>query len=107
MQRSGIGMNVIRQFPAVHDYGGDLRFQAMFEGAAIGIGICRLDGRILEANPALSRMLGYSQQELRGTDVGELYAERRFEISRERLRPRDPGNLSRSEEHTSELQSLR
>ena len=87
-------MNVIRQFPAVHDYGGDLRFQAMFEGAAIGIGICRLDGRILEANPALSRMLGYSQQELRGTDVGEFYAERRFEISRERLRPRDPGNLS-------------
>src|ERR1039457_844815 len=94
MQRSGIGMNVIRQFPAVHDYGGDLRFQAMFEGAAIGIGICRLDGRILEANPALSRMLGYSQQELRGTDVGEFYAERRFEISRECLRPRDPGNLS-------------
>src|ERR1039458_8718484 len=94
MQRSGIGMNVIRQFPAVHDYGGDLRFQAMFEGAAIGIGICRLDGRILEANPALSRMLGYSEQQLRGTDVGELYAERRFEISRERLRPRDPGNLS-------------
>ncbi len=56
-------MNVITQFPAVHDYGGDLRFQAMFEGAAIGIGICRLDGWILEANPALSRMLGYSQQD--------------------------------------------
>lgn len=87
-------MNVIRQFPAVHDYGSDLRFQAMFEGAAIGIGICRLDGRILEANPALSRMLGYSQQELRGTQVGELYPERRFEIDRERRRPRDPGNLS-------------
>jgi len=73
-------MNVIRQFPAVHDHGGDLRFQAMFEGAAIGLGICRLDGRILEANPALSRMLGYSQQELRGTHVGELYPERHFEI---------------------------
>ncbi|HLM82113.1 MAG TPA: ATP-binding protein [Terriglobales bacterium] len=94
MQRSGIGMNVIRQFPAVHDYGGDLRFQAMFEGAAIGLGICRLDGRILEANPALSRMLGYSQQELRGTHLGELYPERRFEIGRERRRLRDPGNLS-------------
>ncbi len=87
-------MNVIRQFPAVHDYGGDLRFQAMFEGAAIGLGICRLDGRILEANPALSRMLGYSHQELRGTHVGELYPERRFEIGRERRRQRDPGNLS-------------
>ena len=87
-------MNVIHQFPAVHDYGGDLRFQAMFEGAAVGIGICRLDGRILEANPALSRMLGYSQQELRGTHVGELYRERRFEIGRECRCPRDPGNLS-------------
>jgi PAS domain S-box-containing protein len=94
MQRSGIGMNVIHQFPAVHDYGGDLRFQAMFEGAAVGIGICRLDGRILEANPALSRMLGYSQQELRGKHVGELYPERRFEIGRECRCPRDPGNLS-------------
>ncbi len=87
-------MNVITQFPAVHDYGGDLRFQAMFEGAAIGIGICRLDGRILEANPALSRMLGYSQQELSGTHVGELYPEHRFEIGRELRRQRDPGNLS-------------
>ena len=87
-------MNVITQFPAVHDYGGDLRFQAMFEGAAIGIGICRLDGRILEANPALSRMLGYSHQELRGTHVGEIYPERRFEIGRERPRPRDPGDPS-------------
>ena len=87
-------MNVIRQFPAAHDYGGDLRFQAMFEGAAIGLGICRLDGQILEANPALGRMLGYSQQELRGMLVRELYPERRFEIGRERPRPRDPGNLS-------------
>jgi two-component system, cell cycle sensor histidine kinase and response regulator CckA len=87
-------MNVITQFPAMHDYGGDLRFQAMFEGAAIGIGICRLDGRILEANPALSRMLGYSQQELTGTHVGELYPERRFEIGRELRRQRDPGDLS-------------
>src|ERR1035437_11125308 len=81
MQRSGIGMNVIRQFPAVHDYGGDLRFQAMFEGAAIGIGICRLDGRILEANPALSRMLGYSQPELAGSYARELFPELRRDIS--------------------------
>src|SRR5271169_6795870 len=68
-------MNVVHQFPAACDYGGELRFQAMFEGAAIGIGICRLDGRILEANPALSRMLGYSRQELVGTHAGELYPE--------------------------------
>jgi len=87
-------MNVITQFPAVHDYGGDLRFQAMFEGAAIGIGICRLDGRILEANPALSKLLGYTQQELSGTYLGELYPEQRIEIGRELRRQRDPGNPS-------------
>ena len=60
-------MNVVTQFPAARDYDRELRFQAMFEGAAIGIGICGLDGRILEANPALSRMLGYSAEELAGT----------------------------------------
>ncbi len=68
-------MNVVTQFPAACGYDLDLRFQAMFEGTAIGIGICRLDGGILEANPALSRMLGYSQQELAGTHAGELYPE--------------------------------
>src|SRR5271167_4233790 len=68
-------MNVVTQFPTPRDYQRDLRFQAMFEGAAMGIGICQLDGRILEANPALSRMLGYSPQELTGAHAGELYPE--------------------------------
>jgi len=68
-------MNVVTQFPAAFDQDRDLRFRAMFEGAAIGIGICRLDGGILEANPALSRMLGYSQRELAGTHAGELFPE--------------------------------
>jgi PAS domain S-box-containing protein len=96
-------MNVITQFPAVHDCGGDLRFQAMFEGAAIGIGICRLDGRILEANPALSKMLGYSQQELTGKHAGELYPERGFEIGRELCHLHDPGNLLPDERLLGEL----
>jgi two-component system, cell cycle sensor histidine kinase and response regulator CckA len=68
-------MNVVTQFQGACDYEPDLRFQAMFEGAAIGIGICRLDGWILEANPALARMLGYSLQELTGAHAGELYPE--------------------------------
>jgi len=68
-------MNVVTQFPVPHDYERDLRLQAMFEGVAMAIGICQLDGRILEANPALSRMLGYSPQELAGAHAGELYPE--------------------------------
>jgi signal transduction histidine kinase len=68
-------MNVMTQFASARAYEGDLRFREMFEGAAMGIGICRLDGRILSANPALSRMLGYSQQELASTHASELYPE--------------------------------
>jgi two-component system cell cycle sensor histidine kinase/response regulator CckA len=70
-------MNVMTQFPAVRDYERDLGSREVFEGpgAEVGIGICRLDGRILSANPVLSQMLGYSQQELAATHAGELYPE--------------------------------
>jgi diguanylate cyclase (GGDEF)-like protein/PAS domain S-box-containing protein len=47
------------------------RFRAVFEGAAIGIGIGDLDGRILEVNPALVRLLGYSTEEFRRREVRE------------------------------------
>ena len=57
-------MNVVTLLPAAYDYDRDRRLRAMFEEAAIGIAICQLDGQILEANPALSRLLGYSLQEL-------------------------------------------
>ena len=68
-------MNVVAQFPAARDYDRELRFQATFEGAAIGLGICGLDGRIMEANPALSRMLGYSAEELAGTYANDFFPE--------------------------------
>jgi two-component system, cell cycle sensor histidine kinase and response regulator CckA len=68
-------MSAATQFPAGRDCGNDPRYRAMFEAAEIGIAICRLDGRILEANPALSRMLGYSPQELAEAHAGVLHAE--------------------------------
>ncbi|TMC25820.1 MAG: PAS domain S-box protein, partial [Chloroflexi bacterium] len=40
------------------------RFRAVFNRAAIGIARIDLAGRIIEANPALQRMLGYSAEEL-------------------------------------------
>src|SRR6266478_9565431 len=49
------------------------RFCAMFEGAAIGIGTCNLDGHILESNAALAKMLGYSREELSGIHARELH----------------------------------
>ncbi len=47
------------------------RFRAVFQGATIGIGIGDLDGRILEVNPALADLLGYSAEELSRREVHE------------------------------------
>jgi len=44
----------------------DRRFRTIFEGAPAGIVQCDLQGRVLETNPAVERMLGYSRAELRG-----------------------------------------
>lgn len=42
----------------------EARFRAIFEGASIGIALTDLDKRIIESNPGLQTMLGYSQREL-------------------------------------------
>jgi diguanylate cyclase (GGDEF)-like protein/PAS domain S-box-containing protein len=42
----------------------EARFHALFAGAAVGMGICDLQGRILEVNQALADMLGYTIAEL-------------------------------------------
>jgi two-component system, cell cycle sensor histidine kinase and response regulator CckA len=76
-------MNVLTHFPATRDYSRDLPFQAIFEGAAIGIAICQLDGGILEANPALCRMLGCSPQELAGRHAFEFQSDPRPEFGHE------------------------
>ncbi|MEU5597984.1 EAL domain-containing protein [Streptomyces sp. NPDC020298] len=49
----------------------EARFRAVFEGAAIGIGIADLDGNILQVNTALLRMFGGSEQAVRGRNVME------------------------------------
>ena len=41
------------------------RFRTIFEGAAIGIALVDTAGRPVQSNPALQRMLGYTEQELR------------------------------------------
>ncbi|MGW5215518.1 putative bifunctional diguanylate cyclase/phosphodiesterase [Streptomyces sp. NPDC004051] len=49
----------------------EARFRAVFEGAAIGIGIADLDGNVLQVNGALRRMFGLSEQGLRSRNVRE------------------------------------
>lgn len=48
------------------------RFRTIFEGTTAGIAIVGLDGRVLQINPALQKLLGYSEEEIRDahfTDV--------------------------------------
>jgi PAS domain S-box-containing protein len=42
------------------------RYRAIFDAAAIGILQCAIDGRVMESNPALQQLLGYTREELRG-----------------------------------------
>ena len=44
----------------------EARYRKAFETAAAGIGICDLQGRVIEGNPALARLLGCKQAELVG-----------------------------------------
>jgi PAS domain S-box-containing protein len=48
------------------------RLQAIFDGAAIGIALTDVKGRILECNPALEAMLGYQDGELCGLTFTEI-----------------------------------
>ncbi|MBF5045924.1 PAS domain S-box protein [Aggregicoccus sp. 17bor-14] len=48
------------------------RFRAVFEGAAIGIAITDMDGCFLRTNPALQRLLGYSDAELRSLRLKDM-----------------------------------
>ncbi|MFR0355725.1 putative bifunctional diguanylate cyclase/phosphodiesterase [Streptomyces sediminimaris] len=47
----------------------EARFRAVFEGAAIGIGIADLEGNILQVNGALLRMFGVSEPNLHARNV--------------------------------------
>jgi PAS domain S-box-containing protein len=49
----------------------EARFRAVFEDAAIGIALVDLKGRPVECNPALERILGYTEEELRGMTFAE------------------------------------
>ncbi len=50
----------------------EARFRALFESAAIGIGIGDVEGTILEVNPALMELFGARSEDLEGQRVDDL-----------------------------------
>ena len=51
----------------------EAHFRTIFEVTTIGIALLNKDGRVVEGNPALQRMLGYSLAELVNQDVHRFY----------------------------------
>jgi PAS domain S-box-containing protein len=48
------------------------RFRTIFEKVAVGIALVNLEGQVMESNPALQQMFGYSEEELRNSFLNEL-----------------------------------
>ena len=49
------------------------RFQSAFTHAAVGMVLVAADGRTVEANASLARMLGRTERELAGIDIGQMF----------------------------------
>jgi len=72
----------------------EMNFRSLVTNAPYGICRCNSEGQLLDANPALLAMLGYSStEELAGQHLGELYADTRhwFELA-DHLRSAAPFN---------------
>jgi len=49
------------------------RFQSAFTHAAVGMVLVSADGRVVQANASLARMLGCAEAELAGTEIAQLF----------------------------------
>jgi PAS domain S-box-containing protein len=68
---------------ALHE--AEARFRVAFQNAPIGMALCHLDGRYLQVNPALCRILGRTEDELLGARPEDIThpADRRAEAALE------------------------
>jgi len=51
------------------------KYRLLFEAAPVGIGIADLEGNVIDANPSIQKMMGFTLEELRSVGVGATYAE--------------------------------
>jgi PAS domain S-box-containing protein len=50
-----------------------LRYQTLFESAPVGIGVSTPEGKVLECNDAMLKMLGYSETEVKQINLRDTY----------------------------------
>lgn len=60
---------VARRTAALH--ASEARLRTIFENSVFGIALMDIEGRIVASNPAIQEMLGYSEEELRGTNLAD------------------------------------
>ncbi len=51
----------------------ELRYRTLFETLPVGVGLAALDGRIIDANSTMLRMMGFSLEEIKQSNVRDLY----------------------------------
>ncbi|SDM66306.1 putative bifunctional diguanylate cyclase/phosphodiesterase [Allokutzneria albata] len=73
----------------------EARFREVFTSSGVGIALTDFDGRIVQANPALTEILGYSQQELAGLNLYELFQEEGSDTLRHAYRELAEGERDR------------
>ena len=77
----------------------EARFRALFETSRDGISVVELDGRFIDANPALQQMLGYTRDELARLSyqqlTPEIWHETEAQIVRERSFAASPGEYEK------------
>lgn len=70
-QNARIGSEVARHVAVRDRKEAETQFQTLFRNATVGVALTNDQGRILDTNPALQRMLGYTAGELAGSRFGE------------------------------------
>ncbi|MFB9903803.1 putative bifunctional diguanylate cyclase/phosphodiesterase [Allokutzneria oryzae] len=60
----------------------EARFREVFTSSGVGIALTDFDGRFVQANPALTEILGHSQEELAGVCLYDLFHEENAESLR-------------------------
>jgi two-component system, sensor histidine kinase and response regulator len=74
----------------------ETRFAELFETLQEGVYFCDHEGTLLDVNPAMVRLLGYSQRdELVGTNIGKLYFEKPLDLFPERKQTYLSSSLTR------------